>query len=61
MRDMAAKERGGLTKLTASQAAEIYQRSVAGESSASLGREFGVSRMAASAIKHKRTWEHIHA
>jgi hypothetical protein len=47
-------------KITAEQAADIFRRVLAGETTASLAREYGVSKPQVAHIKHGRTWKRIH-
>jgi hypothetical protein len=49
-------ERSGMSKLTEEQVIEIKRRSLAGESRASLGREFGVRAENISHIALGRSW-----
>lgn len=46
-------------KLTAGQASEIKRRLAEGATLAGLGREFGVSSLTISDIKHGRTWRDV--
>lgn len=59
MRDMAIRERGWKTKLTATQVLEIRRRS--SEPHADLANEFGVSKSNISMIITRQTWKHVHA
>ena len=62
MQDMVADntsnrgERNNTTKLTNQEVLEIYRRVWAGETSAALAIEFGVSRCSIGNIKHGRAW-----
>lgn len=57
MRDMAIRERGWKTKLTATQVLEIRRRS--SERHADLAAEFGVSKSNISMIVTGQTWKHV--
>jgi hypothetical protein len=50
-------ERHGMSKVTRAQVAEIRTRAAAGESQASLAREFGLASV--SDIVIRRTWAHV--
>lgn len=52
-------ERNGMSRLTEDQVLEIRQCLSKGETQSALGRRFGVSREAVSAIKRRRVWAHL--
>lgn len=47
------------SKLTEANVREMRRRAAAGESSASLGREFGVSPSVASQAINRKSWRHV--
>lgn len=59
MQDMAVRERGGKTKLTASKVVEIRQAHAAGESQRSVAARYGVSQSNIAFITLRKTWKHV--
>lgn len=52
-------ERHGMSKLTATQVTEIRDRAANGETGASLGLRFGVSKVLACMIIRNKIWRHV--
>jgi hypothetical protein len=52
-------ERSGTAKLVAANVIEIRRRRASGESTASIGRDFGVTNSMVSHICTRRAWRHI--
>jgi len=59
IRDMDAKGRRGNRKLTVEQVRAARQRVTAGESQASVARDFGVSQGTISWLHRGLTWRHV--
>lgn len=57
--EYASGESNGNAKVTAAQVSEIRGRCAAGESAASVGRDFGIGASAAQRIVRREVWRHV--